>query len=99
MGFQKGNKLAGSRKGKPNKATAEIQTLARQYTSTALKELVRLSTKAESEQARVSACREILDRAYGKPAQAHTGPDGEPLAIPGAISFVFRQQEGAVNRT
>jgi hypothetical protein len=32
----------------------------------ALAELARLAEHAESEQARVSACKEILDRAYGK---------------------------------
>jgi hypothetical protein len=35
----------------------------------ALAELARLAEHAESEQARVSACKEILDRAYGKSTQ------------------------------
>ena len=97
MPFKKGE--GGRPKGVKNKASGELQLLARQYTKAALTELVRLSTKAESEQARVAACREILDRGYGKPAQAVTGPDGESLTIPGAVMFLFAQQAGAENRT
>ena len=55
--------------GSLNKVTAEIRELASQYGPMALAELARLAEHAESEQARVSACKEILDRAYGKSAQ------------------------------
>lgn len=60
---------AGRKKGVPNKATAEVKALAQRYAPAALKELARLSTKAESETARVAAAGMILDRAYGKATQ------------------------------
>lgn len=66
----------GSRLGRPNKATAEIRGLARQYGEAAMAELARLAVEAESEAARVAACREILDRGYGKAMQP-VGGDGE----------------------
>jgi hypothetical protein len=47
----------------------EIQELARQHAPEAINELARLGVKAKSESARVAAIRELLDRAYGKPAQ------------------------------
>ena len=63
----KGTKTGGgSRAGKPNKATADVKALAGKYSEAAMVELARLSVGAESEQARVSAIKEILDRAYGK---------------------------------
>lgn len=68
--FQPGNKLGGRPKGRPNKATAEIRELAAKYGPDALAELARLSREAESERARVAACKEILDRAYGKSLQS-----------------------------
>jgi len=61
----------------PNKATSDLRELARQYTPSALRELARLANEAESETARVSAIKELFDRAYGKPAQSHTGEGGE----------------------
>lgn len=62
----------------PNKATREVRELAQRYVPAAIKELGRLATKAESEQARVSAIGMLLDRAHGKPAQAvkHSGSIG-----------------------
>jgi ferritin-like protein len=67
---RKGEPKTGGRvAGTPNKSTAEIRELAGQYGPTALAELARLATNANSEQARVSACKEILDRAYGKSTQ------------------------------
>ena len=64
------SKTGGRVAGTPNKTTAEIRNLAGQYGPAALAELVRLSVHAESEQTRVSACKEILDRAYGKSTQS-----------------------------
>lgn len=61
---------AGRPKGSLNKATEEVKILARTYAPAALKELARLATKADSEQARVSAANSILDRAYGRPHQS-----------------------------
>jgi hypothetical protein len=64
---------SGRKKGSPNKITAEIKALAHKYGPDALKELARLARGAESEAARVAACREILDRAYGKAMQPISG--------------------------
>lgn len=76
-----GRKTGGRLKGTPNKATGEIKELARSYAPAAMKELARLSVKAESEQARVSAIKELFDRGYGRAPQSHevTGANGGPI--------------------
>jgi hypothetical protein len=61
-----GNAGKGRKPGVPNKATADVKAIARQYGPAAIGELARLATKAESETAGVAAIKEILDRAYGK---------------------------------
>lgn len=70
----------GRPKGATNKATRELKEIAQGYAPAALKELARLSVKAESEQARVAAIKELLDRAYGKAPQAviPQNEDGTP---------------------
>jgi hypothetical protein len=68
-GSPKGVKQGGRKPGTPNKATAEVKAYAQQYAPAVLEELARLATKAKSEQARVAAGKEILDRAYGKATQ------------------------------
>jgi len=70
---------AGRKKGAPNKATAEIRESARQYSDRAVRRLAHLMTKATSEQAQVAACKEILDRAWGKPTQTHANDADNPL--------------------
>lgn len=67
MTFRKGH--SGNPGGRP-KALAEVQELARQYVPAAIGELARLALKAKSETARIAACRELLDRGYGKSRQA-----------------------------
>jgi hypothetical protein len=52
----KGRKTGGRVAGTPNKATAEVRDLAREYTPVVIAELARLAVEAESEQARVAAC-------------------------------------------
>src|SRR5687767_7035377 len=61
-----GFKTGGRQKGTPNKATAEVRGLAMEHGPAAIAELARLSTEAQSETARISACNAILERAYGK---------------------------------
>ena len=84
-GAKPGEYRGGRQKGTPNKATAEVKLaiteLAKTHAPAALRTLAKLAESAESEQARVAACREILDRAYGRPAQAVTlaGGDGPPI--------------------
>lgn len=70
MPVPKGTRIGGRAKGTPNKATAEVRDIARQYAPSIVAELARLAHDAESEQARVAAGREILDRAYGRAPQA-----------------------------
>ena len=84
----RGTKTGGRVKGTPNHATAGIKALARQYTPEAFKELARLAVEAESEPARVSAIKEILDRAYGKPTQPLSGDDDAPAIRIARIELV-----------
>ena len=76
---------AGKPKGAKNKATvkqkATLQDLARKHTKEALATLLYVAKEGESEAARVSAANSLLDRGYGKPAQAITGKDGGPLEL------------------
>lgn len=77
-GSKPGERRGGRKPGSPNKANAGIKLLARSFAPAAVKELARLAVKAESEPARVSAIKELLDRGYGKATQAieHTGAVG-----------------------
>jgi len=73
---------SGRKKGTPNKATVEVKELARLHGPAAIKEAVRIMQKSDSDQARLAAAREILDRAYGKPQQAIVGADdGAPVQL------------------
>lgn len=84
MAAKRGGKRpgAGRRQGSGNRATKEhkatLSDLARTHTAVALKALVTVATKGESESARVAAANALLDRAYGKPRQSveHSGTVG-----------------------
>lgn len=88
--FKPGNTAGSGRpRGARNKATAEIQKLARRYCAEAIASLADIARNGKSESARVSACNALLDRAYGKPRQLQefTGKDGE--AIPFAVNVTI----------
>lgn len=76
---------AGRPKGRVSRATpsqkATLSELARAHTAVALRVLVDVATKGESESAKVAAANALLDRAYGKPSQSHehSGPGGAPI--------------------
>ncbi len=68
---RKGESKTGGRvAGTPNRSTAAIKEMAGKYSEKVIKELARLATGADSEPVRVSAGRELLDRACGKPTQS-----------------------------
>ena len=67
---------AGRPKGARTKVTADVKALAGKYAPEAFETLRKIMTHGESEPARVAASKEILDRAYGKAPQAHTGENG-----------------------
>ena len=77
-GRKKGTvKTGGRQSGTRNKVTHDIKVLAQGYGPDAIKRLYHLALNASTESVQVSACRELLDRGYGKPlAQiADTGKD------------------------
>lgn len=89
----------GRPKGSKNKATSELQCLARQYTAAAIAELARLSVGAESETARVAACNTLLDRGYGKPTQdvaiEHSGEITQLSATISSLDSFFAFSAGS----
>ena len=77
-GATPGERRGGRSRGTPNKATADVRDLARTHGPAAIKRAARLAGlvdggdgMAESEQAQIAALGIILDRAYGRPSQAH----------------------------
>ena len=89
-----GQKFGGRIKGTPNKATADIRALAGAYTAQALTTLAHIMKHGEAEAARVSACREILDRTYGRAPQAVTGADGKALFPKIQVLFGISSSDG-----
>jgi hypothetical protein len=71
----KGKKTGGRVAGTPNKATADVKAVAGQYSAEALSILIDVARTSESDAAKVSAIKEILDRAHGKSPQAIIGSD------------------------
>ena len=76
-------KSGGRKKGTPNKVTKDAKRLANGYGKEAIKILVDIMRDGSSDQVRVSAAREVLDRAYGKAPQAiqHSGEAGGPITF------------------
>ena len=71
MKFQPGQ--SGNPGGRP-KNSLRLKEIARQHTDAAIETLV-AALKAENENTRVAAANSLLDRAWGKPAQAIVGGD------------------------
>lgn len=84
---------AGRPKGAPNKDRRDIRAAAQKHGPAALAEIVRLMSEAESEQTRLAAAREVMDRAYGKAPQAHTGEGGEgPIKHQHAVTWLTQAE-------
>lgn len=73
------------------KASSEIKSLARAHTESALKTLAGIMNQVEAPPAaRVTAAQALLDRGWGKPAQAVVGGDEDdaPIRIINRIELV-----------
>lgn len=77
---------SGRVKGQPNHATAEVKGLARKHGEDAIKTLATLMKTADSDQAKIAAARELLDRGYGK-ARQPLGDEGDKPT--GGVAFVW----------
>jgi hypothetical protein len=86
---------AGRKKGTPNKITADIKALAQEHGATAITILATILTTAESDQAKIAAAKELLDRGYGKATQQviGAGEDGEHL-IDASLNVTFVSPDG-----
>lgn len=84
-GSKPGERRGGRKPGTPNKVTADVRALAGKFGPKALNTLAKImECKKEPAAARVSAAKEILDRAYGKSPQ--------PFALnPANMADVFGQ--------
>jgi len=94
---------AGRKPGAPNKTTADIRAIAQQWGPAAIETAAAMAgivvkagiDRAESEQVRLSALSLVLDRAYGKSAQAITGEGGEgPVLIKQLLESVDGRTRG-----
>src|SRR5712671_5404879 len=73
---------SGNPGGRP-KEDGEVRRLAREYCREAIERLVQWMRQGDNPKASVSACQVILDRGFGRPAQAVElrGEDGLPLGM------------------
>lgn len=72
---------AGRKTGEVTPAKLELKALALPYVPQMLASLVEIAQNGSSESARVSAIKEIIDRAYGKAPQAIVGDPDAPLEV------------------
>lgn len=79
---------AGRKAGVPNKSTADVKALASKHGPDAIATLAKLVKEADTDSARIAACKELLDRAYGKSTQPIAGDDDMP-AIRAALKVAF----------
>lgn len=89
-GSKPGERRGGRKPGVPNKATAEIKSLAQQWGPQAIATLAEIMTSAEhASPARVAAAKELIDRGYGKAVQAleMSGPDGQPIQTEASLDL------------
>lgn len=81
-GAAPGERRGGRQAGTPNKATAEVKTLARAYGADIIDLLWLLARTAENEGAQIAACKELLERGYGKTTMLIGGdPDAAAIQV------------------
>src|SRR5262245_66466553 len=79
-----------SSSGPRDAAPLEVRGLAREHTAEALHTIVEIMRYARSDAVRLAAAEAILDRGWGRPAQAITGPEGTPFQV-AAVAHAVKQ--------
>lgn len=74
-------RTGGRQKGTPNKATAEVKSIAREYGADVIARLAKIALHSKNEVAAISAGKELLDRGYGRALQMLSGPDEGPIPV------------------
>jgi hypothetical protein len=69
-GSKPGERRGGRKPGTPNRTNREIRALAAAYGPDAIAKLAKLM-KSQNETIALQAAEKLLDRGYGRPAQAH----------------------------
>ena len=82
-GSKPGERRGGRKKGTPNKRTAELRDVVRNYMPAAVERLAELM-HSDDDAVSLAACKEIFDRGWGKPAQAVVASVNPPG---GAVGF------------
>ncbi|MBC8642122.1 hypothetical protein IAG25_35545 [Caballeronia sp. EK] len=80
-------KTGGRVKGTPNKATAEVKSLARQYGAEVIARLADIALKSANETAAIAAGKELLERGYGKSITMLSGPDEGPIPVKNEVDL------------
>jgi len=86
----KGRRKTGGRaKGVLNKTTRDVRELAQGYGPRVIEGLWKIFQESDSEASRIAAAKELLDRAYGRPAMAIAGDaEGEPIVVKHIIQWL-----------
>ena len=71
-GSKPGERRGGRKAGTPNKIAHDFSEIARRFGPQAIRAIQKLAKHAQSEQVRLAAWKEILDRGYGKPLATAT---------------------------
>lgn len=90
-GSKSGERRGGRKAGTPNKSTATLKELAREYTAEALNTLAKVLAGGEGipAAAQVAAAKELLDRGYGKASTVLSGDEeGGPIQTVSQIKLV-----------
>ena len=75
----KRTKTGGRKKGTPNKHTAEVRELAQQHGAACIERLAEIAM-SDNPTAAVAACKELLDRGWGKAVA--------PIELSGTVTLV-----------
>ena len=90
MPVPRGTRVGGRQKGTPNKVGREVRELAQKHGPKIIQGLVEMANDEKTPHAaRVSASKEVLDRAYGRPAQTIVGDPENPIVTRNRIEIVI----------